>query len=194
MSIHPLGSDVNMSYPIGGMSGSPQIEVIAATREQMPVIDNLIQLYAHDFSEFHNIELESNGRFEYTPLPLYWTDPNRHPFLVKADGKLAGFVLVKHEAGMWDVAEFFVVRAWRRHGIGTAIAHDVWKRFPGPWEVRVMQANQAALPFWERAISAFTGTTVAPTRLEKEGKLWHLFSFDSPLAPTPLRSRFGNAL
>jgi predicted acetyltransferase len=179
MSIHALGSDVNMSYPIGGMSRSAQIEVVSATREQMPIVDNLIQLYAHDFSEFQNIELDTDGRFQYTPLPLYWTDPNRHPFLVKVDGKPAGFVLVKQEAGVWDMAEFFVVRACRRHGVGTAIAHDVWQRFPGPWEVRVMQANQAAIPFWERAISEFTGNKVAPTHLERGGKSWNLFSFDS---------------
>jgi predicted acetyltransferase len=164
------------------MSRSAPTEVIPAAREQMPVIDNLIQLYAHDFSEFQNIELDSNGRFEYTPLPLYWTDPNRHPFLVTVDFKPAGFVLVKQEAGVWDMAEFFIVRGCRRHGIGTTVAHDVWRRFPGPWEVRVMQANHAALPFWERAISEFTGTTVAATRREQGGKLWHLFSFDSRLA------------
>jgi predicted acetyltransferase len=168
-----------MSYRIRGMSRSVQIEVIPATPEQMPVIDNLIQLYAHDFSEFQDIELDSNGRFEYTPLPLYWTDPNRHPFLVKVDGKPAGFVLVKQEGGVWDMAEFFIVRGCRRHGVGTAVAHEVWKRFPGEWEVRVMQANQAALGFWERAISGFTGKTIAPMRLEKGGKLRHLFAFDS---------------
>jgi len=179
MSIHPLGSDVNMSYPIRGMSRPAQIEVTRATREQMPVIGNLIQLYAHDFSEFQDMQLDSTGRFEYTPLPLYWTDPNRHPFLVKVDGEPAGFVLMRQEAGVWDMAEFFIVRGCRRHGVGTSVAHEVWKRFPGEWEVRVMQANQAALGFWERVISGFTGKTIAPMRLEKGGKLWHLFAFDA---------------
>jgi predicted acetyltransferase len=179
MSIHALGSDVNMRYPIRGMSSPAQIEVTPATRDQMPVIDNLIQLYAHDFSEFQDIELDSNGRFKYTPLPLYWTDPNRHPFLVKVDGKPAGFVLVRQEAGIWDMAEFFVVRGCRRHGVGTAVSHEVWKRFPGPWEVRVMQANQAALPFWQRAISEFRGFPVPPIQREKGGKFWNVFLFDS---------------
>jgi predicted acetyltransferase len=183
MSIHALGSDVNMSYPIRGMSRSAQIDVTPATREQKPVIDNLIQLYAHDFSEFQDIELDSNGRFNYTPLPLYWTDPNCYPFLVKVDGKPAGFVLVKQQAGVWDMAEFFIVRGCRRHGVGTVVTHELWKRFPGPWEVRVMQANHAALPFWERAISRFTGKTAMPTRFEKGGKLWSLFSFDSRILP-----------
>jgi predicted acetyltransferase len=158
---------------------SAHIEVVPATAEQMPVVANLIELYAHDFSEFHDLALGEDGRFGYNPLPLYWTDPNRHPFLVKMDGKLAGFVLVRKESSVWDMAEFFVVRGCRRRGIGTAIAHDVWRRFPGLWEVRVMHSNHAARHFWERAISGFTGEPIQPIRVERAGESWHVFSFES---------------
>jgi predicted acetyltransferase len=179
MSIRALGSDVNMSYPNGDMSRSAQVEVIPATAEQMPIMANLIQLYAHDFSEFHHLELGTDGRFNYEPLPLYWSEPNRHPFLVRVEGNLAGLVLVKSNGAVWDMAEFFVVRGYRRRGIGSAIAHDIWRRFPGLWEVRVMQSNHAALQFWERTISEFTGAPIHPVNLEKNGESWHLFSFDS---------------
>jgi predicted acetyltransferase len=161
------------------MSRSAQIEVIPATAEQMPIVANLIQLYAHDFSEFHHLELDADGRFGYDPLPLYWSEPRRHPFLVRVDGNLAGFVLVKSNGAVWDMAEFFVVRGYRRRGIGTALALDIWKRFPGPWEVRVMQSNHSALHFWNRAISEFTGAPLQPVRFEKAGESWRLFSFDS---------------
>jgi predicted acetyltransferase len=143
------------------------------------VVDNLIQLYAHDFSEFHHVELDRLGRFNYAPLPLYWSDPDRHPFLVKMDGRLAGFVLVTRNETAWDMVEFFVLRGCRRRGAGTAIAHEVWKRFPGQWEVRVMEANKAALPFWEHAISTFNGRPIQPIAIEKEGNSWWVFTFDS---------------
>ena len=145
----------------------------------MPIVDNLLQLYAHDFSEFHHVELDPRGRFNYAPLPLYWSDPTRHPFLVKMDTRLAGFVLVQRHDNIWDMVEFFVLRGFRRRGAGTAIAHEVWKRLPGRWEVRVMQANQAALPFWERAIAAFTGRRIKPIGIEKDGNYWQVFRFDS---------------
>ena len=145
----------------------------------MPIVANLIQLYAHDFSEFLHLELGADGRFNYEPLPLYWSEPNRHPFLVRMDGNLAGFVLVKSNGAVWDMAEFFVVRGYRRQGIGTAIAHDIWKRFPGQWEVRVMQSNHSAYLFWERAITGFAGAAAASVRVENGGKGWHLFSFES---------------
>lgn len=146
----------------------------------MHVVDNLMQLYAHDFSDFHQVELDANGRFNYASLPLYWSDGNRHPFLVKMDGRPAGFVLVKRNGTVWDMVEFFVVRGCRRRGAGTAVAHEVWKRFPGRWEVRVMQANHSALDFWERAIAAFTGRRIEPVSMEQDGNSWRVFVFDTP--------------
>jgi predicted acetyltransferase len=161
------------------------VEVIPATPDQSPILANLLELYAHDFSEFHDIELREDGRFGYRSLPLYWSEPDRHPFLVRIDGKLAGLVLVKRGSelsgneNVWDIAEFFVMRGYRRRGMGTQIAHKVWKHFPGAWEVRVMQSNAAAFHFWRHAIAKFTDATVSPQSIEKDGVTWQLFSFES---------------
>src|SRR5271156_4802387 len=115
------------------------IEVIAAALDQKSTLANLLELYGHDFSEFLDLEIGPDGRFGYIDLPLYWTEPGRHPFLIHVDGKLAGFAFVKAaQQPLWDMAEFFIVRAYRRRGIGTQAAHEVWRRFPGPWRVRVM--------------------------------------------------------
>jgi predicted acetyltransferase len=161
------------------------IEVIAATVEQQPILANLLQLYAHDFSEFHDVELGADGRFVYPSLPLYWSQPERYPFLVRVDGQLAGFVLVKQgseltdNAMVWDMAEFFVIRGYRRRGIGTRVAREIWNRFPGPWEVRVMQSNVSAQRFWTQAISEFCSAEVSPALVQKDQELWNVFSFAS---------------
>jgi predicted acetyltransferase len=164
---------------------SVHLEVIPATFEQQPVLANLLELYAHDFSEFHDVALREDGHFGYADLPRYWSDPGRYPFLVRMDGHIAGFVLVKKGSELtcsdtvWDMAEFFVVRGYRRRGAGTEIAHQVWTRFPGQWEVRVMESNQAAHQFWERAIAEFAGKATPSHRVEKDGRDWLLFSFES---------------
>jgi predicted acetyltransferase len=161
------------------------IEIVPAAPEHAPILGNLLELYAHDFSEFHNLDIGEDGRFGYRPLPLYWSEPDRHPFLVRMDGKLAGLALVKRGSEVsghdtvWDMAEFFVIRGFRRRGIGTQVAHEVWRRFPGVWEVRVMQANVSAQHFWARAISMFTGEVIHPVSIEKAGERWSLFSFES---------------
>jgi predicted acetyltransferase len=161
------------------------VEVIPAPPEQEPVLANMLELYAHDFSEFFDLKLGTDGRFGYERLPLYWKEPGRHPFLIKADGRLAGFVFVRRgsevsgDAGVWDVAEFFVVRGLRGRGVGTEAAHKVWRNFAGRWEVRVMDRNRKAKAFWARAIGGFLGKIVEPTWFDKNGEGWHVFSFES---------------
>ncbi len=161
-----------------------QVELIAATPEQQPILANLLELYAHDFSELHEVELGPDGRFGYRSLPLYWQESSRYPFLVRCNGRLAGLVLVKRgsefslDDTVWDMAEFFVIRGYRRQGLGTEIVRQVWRRFPGRWEVRVMEANHSACQFWKRAIAEFTAEAIEPMQIEKEGKRWYLFSFE----------------
>lgn len=167
-----------------------KVELIAATADQEPILANLLELYCHDFSEIINLNLNSSGRFGYPPLPLYWQENGRYPFLVKVDNNLAGFVLVKkgsevsgaHE--VWDIAEFFIVRGYRRHGIGIRIAHEVWRRFPGRWEVRVTQMNRAGQSFWERAVASFMGFRIEAVFIQINSKSWHVFSFDTKSAKT----------
>ena len=102
---------------------SVHIELIPALPEQELVLANLLELaYAHDFSEFHDLVLGTDGRFGYKYLPLYWSEPDRYPFLVRMDGNLAGLALVKRgseisdDESVWDMAEFsrcsWVPKAW----------------------------------------------------------------------------------
>jgi len=168
-----------------------KIELTPATLEEEPVVANLLELYAHDFSEFHAIDLDANGKFCYPQLPLYWREPNRYPFMVRVDGKLAGLVLLRQEAEpstnemVWDLAEFFVVRGYRRRGIGTRIAHHLWNRFPGRWQVRVMVANRSALQFWEQATALFAGGEILSAQVETDSQRWRVFSFESPSKNPP---------
>jgi predicted acetyltransferase len=158
---------------------------VSATRDEAPVLANLLELYIHDFSELIDVELDGDGRFGYPDLALYWSDPARYPFLIKTDATLAGLALVKRMRGLlrdemvWDVAEFFVVRGHRKRGIGTLAAHALWRQRPGKWQVRVMESNAAAARFWERAVARFTNDNTTPVDVEKDGRRWRVFSFSS---------------
>ncbi len=165
------------------------VELIRATAEERPLLENLLELYIHDFSEFHGVALGADGRFRYPDLPLYWLEPERHPFLARMDGDLAGFALVRKTASIdgskavWDMAEFFVLRGMRRRGVGTELAQAVWAEFPGAWQVRVMQSNQRARLFWVSAIAKQVGAPIQPTAIEKDAERWSVFSFESTRAP-----------
>jgi predicted acetyltransferase len=171
-----------------GMPLPADVEVVPAAAGQEPIVANLLELYSHDFSEVIELQLGPDGRFGYPELPLYWNEEGRFPFLVKVDGCLAGVVLVakgsriREDPHVWDMAEFFIVRGCRRQGIGSAVAHEIWRRFPGRWEVRVLERNQPARAFWAAAADAFTGGTAARDGVEREKKRWEVFSFVSPKA------------
>jgi predicted acetyltransferase len=163
------------------------LAVLRATEEERPILENLLQLYIHDFSQFCAVNLELDGKFGYPDLPLYWLEPGRHPFLARMNGDLAGFMLVRQIAlndgnkTVWDMTEFFVLRGMRRRGIGTELAHAVWAMFPGAWQVRVMQSNQPAQQFWATAVAKYAGAPIQPTSIEKNGEPWNVFSFESRL-------------
>jgi predicted acetyltransferase len=139
-----------------------RVEAIRADAGDQEVIGRLMQLYVHDFSELWpgeaDGELQDDGRFAHYPLEPYWSEPDRIPLLLRADGRLAGFALVNAHAHSGrpverNMAEFFVVRKHRRAGVGTVGARLIFSRYPGLWETAVARRNAAALPFWRKAIT-----------------------------------------
>lgn len=138
----------------------PKVELEPCTRSHRATLDALFQLYTHDFSEqwagTERGELQDDGRFEPYPwLDSYWTEPAREAFLIRADGALAGFVLLNDYAHSGlpinhAIAEFFVVRKYRRAGVGHAAANTAIRGRPGQWELAVARKNWDALAFWRR--------------------------------------------
>ena len=129
------------------------------------VLRNLLELYVHDLSEaFPYVELGPDGRFAYPPdLSSYWSEPaRRFAYLIKAGGKVAGFALVTlgspaaEEPDVYDLAEFFVLRAHRRSGLGRRAACLLWNQLPGHWVVRCSESNPGALAFWSDVVAEFT--------------------------------------
>ena len=161
------------------------IELLSAKLGDRAILSNLYQLYIHDFTDFVSLELEDNGKFSYDPLPPYWSEPNRFPFLIRADGRLVGFALIKKgsdfsgDSCVMEVADFFIIRGARGRGIGYSVAERIWKRFPGPWEVRIMITNVPALAFWTRAVCRYTQQTLKPMTVTKGDETRYLFRFES---------------
>jgi predicted acetyltransferase len=138
------------------------VEVSAAGSDDRERLGALFELYVYDFSETLPLDVEEDGRFRLPQLDAYWTDPRCHPFLIRADEKLAGFALVQERSRLTgdeavrDVAELFVMRRYRRRGIGEQAARWIFDRFRGPWEVRQRPENVAATAFWRRTIGRYT--------------------------------------
>lgn len=127
------------------------MEVVAATLDDKTPIRHLIELYLHDFSAFNGDDVSEHGLFGYRFLDNYWTEADRHPFMIRHDGHLAGFAFVRIGPPK-DMAEFFVLRKYRRRGVGLLAARALFAMFEGEWQVRQLAANAAATAFWRVAI------------------------------------------
>jgi predicted acetyltransferase len=127
------------------------VEVVEATIDDKPVLRQLLELYCHDFSAFNGADVGVDGCYGYPYLDLYWTEVARHPFLFRVDGRLAGFAFVR-SGKPHDMAEFFVLRKYRRSGVGAIAARTVFAQFPGEWQVRELTANSGATAFWRTVI------------------------------------------
>jgi predicted acetyltransferase len=160
--------------------------LIQAGPDHQAVLENLLELYIHDFSEIVPVDVGEDGRFGYRDLPLYWSETNHHAVLARLEDKLAGFALVRQvpdafgDGEAWDMAEFFVLRRYRHRGVGTALTESVWKQFPGAWQIRVRAENLSARHFWRSAIAKFTGSPADSGDFFTEGVVWHRFTFQSP--------------
>jgi len=141
-----------------------------ASSKERELLENLAQFYYHDFSEVLEMYVDDDGRFGDVDLTPYWVDDWRHPFLLRVDEKIAGFALISErskitgKSGVFDVTEFFVLRRFRRQGVGRAAAFAAFDRFGGPWEVRQREENPNATAFWRRAIHEYTRGDYEETR------------------------------
>jgi len=114
-------------------------------------VRRLIQLYHHDFSEFDGADVDAHGEYLHPYFDEYWNDADRRAFLFRANGAWAGFAFV-FTGDPHDIAEFFVLRKYRRQRLGSQAATWLFQRFPGRWTVRQQITNPAATAFWRSTI------------------------------------------
>ena len=143
--------------------GQMRVDVQQASTADRAIVANLLELYLYDFSPIDGGQIGPDGRFSTSDMiASYWEDPQRHPFVIRANDQLAGFALVKRGSALagdlaaMDLAEFFILRGYRRSGIGSIAARMLVERWPETWVVRVLANHHEALAFWERVIASYT--------------------------------------
>jgi predicted acetyltransferase len=118
----------------------------ASPDDRLPVF-RMLELYQHELSDIWDQDLDTHGEYGYS-LDCYWSKPDCHPFVATVNGRYAGFALVDGAvkvgtAGHW-MDQFFVLKKYRRSGVGRVLARTVFDTLPGAWEVGQMTLNQLA--------------------------------------------------
>lgn len=136
-----------------------KFELYKAEKNDKQIIYNLMQLYTYELSfyedETTNFTLLDTGLFAMSKyIDLYWKEECRHPYILKCDNNLAGFVLERfNEDGMHEIGEFFVINKYRKIGAGTFMANKMFELYKGKWEIRTLLKNKRAQEFWRKTIN-----------------------------------------
>ena len=83
--------------------------------------------------------------------------PGHVPLLLRLGGNLIGFALLNASSHSGlpidrNMAEFFIVREYRRDGVGTVAATAIFSGYPGQWEAAVARKYVGALAFWRNVV------------------------------------------
>ncbi len=140
----------------------PTVTLHEARTSDITVLRHLMQLYLYDLGTIDGWDVGQDGLFgDSARVERYWTEEGRLAFLIRVRGILAGFVLVRDQAwfagpGTREISEFFVLRKYRRQGVGEQAARATFDLFPGRWEVAEMASNTGAQAFWRAVIGRYT--------------------------------------
>ncbi|WP_193105030.1 GNAT family N-acetyltransferase [Brachybacterium sp. FME24] len=148
------------------------LTVLPASGEDFDLLGRLLQLYFYDFSEYTGDDVDDEGSFHYAWLDTYRHEQDRYAYVVRVDGHPAGFALVR-QGDPTQMAEFFVLRKYRRDGVGRRTARLLFDAHVGSWSVTQLATNPEATSFWRRAIPVPFDETV-----HADGKVEQTFSIE----------------
>ena len=129
-------------------------------------LTNVYPLYLHDLSEFdeHYYTLNDRGRWEPDHLPSWLRNDTDHPLIIRQSEVRVGFALVNEAPSVdlmpgigFRLAEFFILKKYRRTGIGLRAARLLFERFPGRWQLSILPRNALAIAFWHRVVGDRAG-------------------------------------
>ena len=159
----------------------PSLVISRIGPESDALLRNLFEHYCHDMSEWFDLDTGADGSYSYDTSSV-WAE-GHEAYVTKIGDSIAGFALIGPGAdwpggiGAKDVHEFFVMRKFRRRGVGQRMATLLWNEHPGDWLVRVFEANGPAVLFWRTAISLYCLGSYHEEQRVIGGRSWRFFRF-----------------
>jgi predicted acetyltransferase len=164
-------------------TNKPDFVIRRVDRSHDATLQNLFEHYLHDMAEWFQFDYAPDGRYAYDPAfyrdngaEVWFAYVGEIPIAFAVVGSAQAFI---DDADAKDLDEFFVVRRYRRSGVGRDFARQVWDAYSGRWVVRVFQGNVPALPFWRGAIAEYTDHAYREEVRSIRERPWSYFTFDN---------------
>ncbi|QDQ27241.1 GNAT family N-acetyltransferase [Chitinimonas arctica] len=135
-----------------------QIEICPTSLADKRTIWNLFQFYCYDTSIEDGYDVEADGFFSLSAdyFAQYWDKPRWSAHLVRANGAIAGFVLIEPSDVLphaQEIGDLFILKRWRRQGIAEHVAKQFLARRTETWAITVFNEWRDARSFWTKMFS-----------------------------------------
>jgi len=111
----------------------------------------LLHAYETEFAPLtHKVPLEDGSFAVDAPL-----DDHTFAYILHKGDEPAGFAVVESKDGNREMMEFYVAPDHRKNGTGTILAHQMFKLYPGKWQVLQLVNASYANVFWKKTIERY---------------------------------------
>jgi predicted acetyltransferase len=150
------------------MNTFSSLTVTRTADSERQLLQQMLELYQHDLSDIWDQDLDVRGEFGYS-TERFWQDPNCAAYIFRIEEHPAGFALVDKEVkvpgGEFWMDQFFVMKKYRKQGVGSDAANIVFNSHIGQWQVGQMMDNFVAQSFWRKTISSYTANQYKETEI-----------------------------
>ncbi len=103
------------------------------------LINTLLQFENYDFCNFYGRDLNEDGKFQDEIPDSFINEKNS--YIVRADGKIAGFILVRKKIALNTVEEFWIYPKYRQGLFVYKVLREFSKTQKGLMEYLVLKEN-----------------------------------------------------
>lgn len=132
--------------------------IVKIDSKENHIFKNLQLCYECEFAPITKTNMTVHADYDQAEIASHWA-PNYSLYLFYHKAIPVGFCVVNHQSmldgrtNVNDIAEFFIVPLFRKSGLGIYFATQIFRLFPGEWEVRQLpELEHTARKFWLKVI------------------------------------------
>lgn len=162
-----------------------ELLMVDPSQPEIKVFDHLLQLYEYEFSDITKLEVNRQGLYTNQELEKNLAEHTCQPILLRFKKKWAGLAVVNlksylsDDPHVRDIAEFFVMKIYRKRHLGQEMAHELFNLFPGKWEIRQLPEAKEARAFWLKVLDRFFEGRFTDQHVEHPRFKGHMQTFES---------------
>ncbi|WP_370224396.1 GNAT family N-acetyltransferase [Cytobacillus sp.] len=147
------------------------VKIVKAASGEQDIIRNLYAFYLHDLTKYTDaLEVNEDGTFEFDAFSLIWDKEGIEPYLIKADDKLAGFLLLLRAPFLkkadYCINDFFLYNSFRGKKVGQAAVELLFSDYKGTYYIEQLKRNTPAVRFWQKVYRDYQFDVQETSRME----------------------------